>query len=355
MRLRGGWLGGLAVAACSLDTGGVASSGANTLGPGPGGPGTTDSTTEFDPHADSTHGGSGDGSGSADTVGSTTGVDSVAQLSLSGGPIYHFGSVALLTLASDKLMLTNVGGVDATGISGQPLVAPFQYTGGTYPGAGGTCGDTLSPGQTCELDLSFIPEDLGLHDTTLVLTYDQGPEITRELTGVGAGLTANLLINPGGEQTGSPPPGWINAGVGTWQAGTSDVMAHEGSNCHYAENGPYAQQFVLAQDVPVSEWGTAIDAGMMSFAFTGWGRTESFGDNQYRFTVIYQDNVNEELDRWESNWHLDSFWQMHSTQGPAPPQTRSVRVELRCINYDFLGDVRCNAYFDQLVLQGVFP
>ena len=199
MRLRGGWLGGLAVAACSLDTGGVASSGANTLGPGPGGSSTTDSMTESDPHADSTHGDSDATSGSADTTGPAIGTGDETQLSISDGPIYDFGVVPVSMLRTKILTVTNIGDTDATGITPIDLIPPFEYTGMAYPGAGGTCTDVLGPGQSCTLDLAFRPQQIGLHADTLILAYDQGPDSTREIAGGGRDRATICWSTPGGK------------------------------------------------------------------------------------------------------------------------------------------------------------
>ncbi|MEM9458558.1 MAG: hypothetical protein AAGF11_30550 [Myxococcota bacterium] len=348
------------MAACSLDTGGVASSGANTLGPSPGGSDTTNATTESDPQVDSTNGdsddASGSASGSADGTGPTTGTDGIAQLSLSGGPIYDFGLVPVSMLGAGTLTVTNIGNTDATGIASLELTPPFEYTGMTYPGAGGTCMETLGPGQSCTLDLAFRPQQLGIHDGTLTLAYDQGPDSIRALTGGGTGHSANLLVNPGGEDMGSPPPGWNDIELGEWAAGTPSTMveAYEGSYCHYAAQGfPFAE-YALFQDVDVAAWSHTIDQGLMRFDFVGWGRTYQFGNDQYRFVVRYLGVSGQPIDSWSIDWTLDAFWQMHGTQGTAPAGTRSIRIELGCVNY-VPGTTRCDAYFDALSLQATYP
>lgn len=51
--------------------------------------------------------------------------------------------------------MTNSGGTTAANLTAASPTSPFSFTGGTYPGTGGTCGDRLEPGQSCSVALSF--------------------------------------------------------------------------------------------------------------------------------------------------------------------------------------------------------
>ncbi|MEM9457864.1 MAG: hypothetical protein AAGF11_27035 [Myxococcota bacterium] len=311
-----------------------------------------------DPMADgaitSDSGSTGHDSTATDEPPSATGDSS--ELLISDGPQYEFGVVSVGQLAQAALTVTNTGDTEATSMAGRPLAPPFDYTGGAYPGAGGTCTDRLAPGSSCVVDLSFHPENLGLHHGTFAVDYDEGRETTRPLTGGGAGQSANLLVNPGGEDQGSPPPGWTNIEAGEWAADvpSTGVSAHQGAGCLQSLDGPSFTEFALVQDIDISQWSTTIDQGVMHFDFIGWGRTYEFGNDQYRFVVRYRDAQEQQLDSWTTDWIRDAFWAIHSTSGPTPVGTRTVRVELNCVSYT-PGTTRCDAYFDALELHAVYP
>lgn len=351
------WLGAIGVAACTLDTGGQGSSAANTLGPGRGDTSTTSPTGPAGSGQDTTQGSStssgSDPSGSGtDPVATATGDE--AQLSLSGAPVVDLGDTAPQMLLTAVLTVTNLGGAEATGVVGAPLTEPFGYTGGAYPGAGGTCQETLAAGQSCTLDVSFVPQQFGLHFDTLSITYDQGAALTRDLVGGGTGQSENLLLNPGGEDPGAPPPSWVNEGPGQWQAGvvSGGFVVHEGTGCLYAGEGPFAQHYALVQDIDVSAWAATIDHGAMRFEFSAWGRTEALFDDEYRVLLRYRAGDDAQIDAWVSDEHHEPFWRMHGTQAAAPSGTRSIRVELGCIK---LFGSECKAYFDALDLRAVYP
>lgn len=353
MRGRWGWLWSIGVAACVLDTGGVGSSAANTLGPGPGDTG----TTELDTSVDSTQ---GPGTLPADesTTQSdplTTGPPGDADLVISHGPEYDFGDIPVATLAAVMLTVTNEGDAEATGMVGIPLSAPFHYTGRPYPGAAGTCADTLAAHQSCTLDVSFVPEVFGPHADTLTLDYNQGSPVSRALVGGGSGQSENLLINPGGEDQNSPPPGWNYIGPGNWGAGdpSTTVNPYEGGGYLFVTEGPNLEDYTMAQDVDVSQWAPTIDLSQMRFEFSGRARThQAWSGYVYRLRLSYRAGDGSEISSWNSGEHDESLWQLHSTGAPAPPGTRSIRVELEC-NKDF--NLDCSAYFDALQLRAVYP
>lgn len=315
-------------------------------------------------HDDQSHNPVADGT-SASTVGAT-GSDSTTtteplpttgespQLVVSGGPRYDFGLVSIGRPRTGALTVTNNGVTLVTSMSGLPLALPFDYTGDTYPGDAGTCTDTLAAGASCTVELFFDPQDLGVYEDTLVIAYDQGRETTRALTGGGMGQSDNLLTNPGGEEPGSPPPGWSDIAAGEWIASAPpSVTPYEGAGCVHAADGPTAIEFALVQDVDVSQWSTTIDQGLMHLAFAGRGRTLDYANDQYRLVVRYRDALGRQLDSWMTDWRLESLWLEHGTQSTAPVGTRSVRVELNCRKYRL--STICDAYFDALELHAVYP
>ena len=79
------------------------------------------------------------------------------------------------------LTITNTGPTDATAIaySTDPtkmMDAPFSFKDGTYPGTGGTCATELAAGESCDLVLTFDPDDGVAQEfsDTFEITYDNG-------------------------------------------------------------------------------------------------------------------------------------------------------------------------------------
>ncbi len=105
-------------------------------------------------------------------------------------------------LASETLhtfTLTNVGAADATAVAGTGLAAPFLYTGGSYPGTGGTCGAIIAGGTNCEVVVSFLPTSIGVFNDTIEINYFDGAMAqtsTRDVTGEGVS-PAILTIDNG--------------------------------------------------------------------------------------------------------------------------------------------------------------
>lgn len=70
------------------------------------------------------------------------------------------------------LELENTEGVSASGLSGMALPSDeITYRGGSFPGTGGTCGNTLAAGSTCTLSLSFRPTQDGSRAFEFVWPY----------------------------------------------------------------------------------------------------------------------------------------------------------------------------------------
>ncbi|MCB9073113.1 MAG: choice-of-anchor D domain-containing protein, partial [Bdellovibrionaceae bacterium] len=111
-----------------------------------------------------------------------------AVLSISDGPTYDFGAAVIGTTVNYTFTVTNTGGIDATTITGTGLVAPFTFTGGAYPGTGGTCGATLAAGANCAIVVSYSPTTLTTDTDTIQLNYYDGAvnqSAFRDVTGQG--------------------------------------------------------------------------------------------------------------------------------------------------------------------------
>lgn len=111
-----------------------------------------------------------------------------AALAISESDPYDFGSVNTSTTSSHTFTITNVGGVEATGMSGSGLAAPYSFTGGSYPG-GGTCSTTLANGSSCTIGVDFSPTVGGTANDTFQIDYNNGAgaqSTTKNVTGNGS-------------------------------------------------------------------------------------------------------------------------------------------------------------------------
>ncbi|HMN68444.1 MAG TPA: choice-of-anchor D domain-containing protein, partial [Bdellovibrionales bacterium] len=112
-----------------------------------------------------------------------------ADLIISDGPTFNFGDIVVTAVAEKSLTVTNAGNIDATGLSGAGLAAPFDFKGGSYPGVGGTCGAALAASTSCTLVVTFSPAATGVANDAIELTYHNGDTVTtstRNITGNGA-------------------------------------------------------------------------------------------------------------------------------------------------------------------------
>ncbi len=68
----------------------------------------------------------------------------------------------------------------------------FGFTGGSFPGTQGTCGDVILPG-SCVMDLVFRPTAAGAQSAALSLVSDRGVTLAITLTGVGKARAQEVL------------------------------------------------------------------------------------------------------------------------------------------------------------------
>ncbi len=121
--------------------------------------------------------------------------NTLAALTISEGSTWDFGLVGTGAAAATKLFtLSNSGGTAATFIAEKAsaaLVAPFAWTGASYPAAG-TCTATLAAGATCTFTVQFDPSAAVVSTAIITLQYDNGlgsgtanVQATRPITGEG--------------------------------------------------------------------------------------------------------------------------------------------------------------------------
>lgn len=127
-----------------------------------------------------------------------------ANVSISNTPTYDYSVHALNTTTFATFTLTNTGITPATLLQGSqsvPLVAPFSFAGGTYPGTGGTCTDTLLPNATCTVVVAYKPTTAGSVSKTLALSFNDGNTLTSVSTSLTGQTPATLAISASGSST----------------------------------------------------------------------------------------------------------------------------------------------------------
>lgn len=94
-----------------------------------------------------------------------------AILLYTGGADAQFGPVQSGSFVDRLITFTNVGDKVATLTSAFLTVGAFQFKGGGFPGTGGTCGPSLSPGFGCTVAIRFSPTGAGDFQSDLTLNY----------------------------------------------------------------------------------------------------------------------------------------------------------------------------------------
>ena len=271
----------------------------------------------------------------------------VAVLEVSGASVFEFGISLLSTTKDETLTVVNTGAATATSIGAAALPAPFSFAGGTYPGAGGTCGQILEPGASCALVVRFQPTAPVTTVRQLVLSYDRGDGGTgmADVNLRGGGQTNNLVHNPGAE---GGLTSWEIVS-GNWTAecidGTSPVS---GNNCFSAglPTSGTLNWSGLRQDIDVSQWATEIDAGEVGIVARGHARSHSqnWGD-PWLFRVAFRSADENQLSLLVEEGPTSTYtWTLVEEQGNVPTGTRGVRVRVDCWKPN--NNNNCDAYFD---------
>ncbi len=122
-----------------------------------------------------------------------------AVLSISDGPTYDYGIQATGSSSSKTFTITNTSSSTATSLVGSGLSAPFTFSGGSYPGTGGTCASTLGGGSTCTVVVVYAPTATGFLSDSLDISYYDGlttQSVSRAVQGNGA-TPAYITATPG--------------------------------------------------------------------------------------------------------------------------------------------------------------
>ncbi len=122
-----------------------------------------------------------------------------ANLTISDGPTFNFGTKATGSSSDKTFTITNTGGVPATSVVGTGPTSPFSFKGGAYPGTGGTCASSLAALATCTVVVTYAPTSTGAHSSTIDMGFQDGvtsQTSSRPLQGTGA-APATLTISDG--------------------------------------------------------------------------------------------------------------------------------------------------------------
>jgi len=98
-----------------------------------------------------------------------------AKLAFSDMPWYDFGDRAVLSASERSISIANSGGATATDFRGSfYLSVHFSFKGGTFPGEGGTCTDSLKAGASCTVVVAFVPQYPGQVEQPLSILFHDG-------------------------------------------------------------------------------------------------------------------------------------------------------------------------------------
>jgi hypothetical protein len=145
--------------------------------------------------------------------------ESEATLIVSGRASYNFGNQATLSTTEIELTLENEGPQTADNISlSNDIAAPFDFKGGSFPGAGGTCSTSLGASSTCSIFVEYTPTVEGTFSDTFTLDYESDGTAKAFSFGVfGSAGSSSLTV------TGSPLYTFDNTLVGATTSHTFTI------------------------------------------------------------------------------------------------------------------------------------
>ncbi len=98
----------------------------------------------------------------------------VAALSISDGSTFIYDAIAIGSSYTKHFIIENIGQVTASSIDSSSLEAPFSFAGGSFPGTGGTCSDSLTAGAQCTIAVTYSPTVSGQFYDAIDIEYNDG-------------------------------------------------------------------------------------------------------------------------------------------------------------------------------------
>ena len=130
---------------------------------------------------------------------------------------FDYGNVTVGATSPNTFNVDNTGGVAANAIAEVGIAAPFQWAGGgAFPGAGGTCGVSLSAGANCDIVIEFAPAGAAFSADTIDISYDSGAgtlNVSRDIQGTGQTPATLSIAGLNPFDFGTVPDGSTNATV----------------------------------------------------------------------------------------------------------------------------------------------
>jgi hypothetical protein len=187
--------------------------------------------------------------------------------------VFDFGQVGIGASADHQFVVTNNGGAAASITGGSTLPAPFAYRGGTFPGAGGTCGGALAPGASCSVVVTYTGTP-GTTTSSFTVNYTGGTSasVTRNLSGAGTSTAAlqvyDFLADTGGVDIGASWDFGI-VGIGGTSEHTFFIVNSGGATATGLGAGAASPPFDYPGGFPGGTPGTQPQNGDKNTAYCG--------------------------------------------------------------------------------------
>ena len=155
--------------------------------------------------------------------------DSHPILTFEYGSSYDFGNKFVGSSTDLRIKITNSGRVTAENIIINNMSLPFSFKGGSYPGSGGTCANSLVPGETCNIIINYSPTAKGQHLQEIVLNYlNNGRTEANTLNLLAWGFTqaALSIAAADGDSFGTVASGYSATKIYTVTHSSGDVAAN---------------------------------------------------------------------------------------------------------------------------------
>ena len=100
--------------------------------------------------------------------------ETLANIKFNHSTPYDLGDVAFGSKKSFVIEMVNTGEIKASDLDVSDLGPHLSFSGGGFPGLGGTCSQSLGQGDSCTLVLELEANRRGVLSTQINLTYDNG-------------------------------------------------------------------------------------------------------------------------------------------------------------------------------------